>query len=247
VSSANELQAVDSRELLCDLGAEEPTGSSRADLPSLNFLGIRPHQIAEGALMRNLLVSGDGSDLIDGADVRREASVDTENLAVNESGEGEVVEDLCAIFPGVGVAVLLLALIVEAVHLGDLPALVVTPEERDLVGPPRLQGKQEGERLETVVATIDEVAHENVVGQGDLTTNPEELQQVVELTVDVTADGDGSRNRLDVGLLEKELLHHLAQLLEVLLRQVLALLEDLNPLFRISHGCLRVGMSCPSR
>lgn len=52
------------------------------------------------------------------------------------SGQGEVVEDLCAIFPGVGVAVLLLALIVEAVHLGDLPALVVTPEERDLVGPP---------------------------------------------------------------------------------------------------------------
>jgi len=49
--------------------------------------------------------------------------------------------------------------------------------------------------------------HENVVGHGDLTTNPEELQQVVELTVDVTADGDGSRNRLDVGLLEKELLH----------------------------------------
>ena len=44
---------------------------------------------------------------------------------------------------------------------------------------PRLQGKQEGERLKTVVATIDEVA----------------------------ADGDGSRNSLDVGLLEKELLH----------------------------------------
>ncbi len=29
--------------------------------------------------------------------------------------------------------------------------------------------------------------------------------------------------------------YHLAQLLEVLLRQVLALLEDLDPLFRISH------------
>lgn len=63
------MQGLIATHLLCDLGAEEPTGSSRADLPSLNFLGIRPHQIAEGALMRNLLVSGDGSDLIDGADV----------------------------------------------------------------------------------------------------------------------------------------------------------------------------------
>lgn len=59
-----------------------------------------------------------------------------EERGASYSGEGEVIKDLRAVLPRVGVAVLLLAFVVEAVHLGDLPALVIAPQQRDLVRPP---------------------------------------------------------------------------------------------------------------
>lgn len=53
---------------------------------------------------------------------------------INDSSESEVVEDLAAVAPDVRGAVLALALVEEAVHLRDLPRLVVPPDERDPVG-----------------------------------------------------------------------------------------------------------------
>lgn len=49
--------------------------------------------------------------------------------------------------------------------------------------------------------------HEDVVGLGDLAADPEQLEEVVELAVDVAADGDRRRDRLHVGFLEQKLLH----------------------------------------
>lgn len=49
-----------------------------------------------------------------------------------------------------------------------------------------LQEHQEGEGLEGVVAAVHEVAHEDVVGAlGGLAPDPEQLQEVEELPVDV--------------------------------------------------------------
>eukprot|EP00274_Cyanoptyche_gloeocystis_P000061 CAMPEP_0196656274 /NCGR_PEP_ID=MMETSP1086-20130531/15448_1 /TAXON_ID=77921 /ORGANISM="Cyanoptyche gloeocystis , Strain SAG4.97" /LENGTH=64 /DNA_ID=CAMNT_0041988971 /DNA_START=462 /DNA_END=656 /DNA_ORIENTATION=- len=56
----------------------------------------------------------------------------TQDSTVDDSGQGEVVEHIRAVLPGVGVAVLPLALVVEAVHLGDLSALVVAAQQRDV-------------------------------------------------------------------------------------------------------------------
>lgn len=49
--------------------------------------------------------------------------------------------------------------------------------------------------------------HEDVVGLGDLATNPEELEEIIELAVDVAADGNWGGDRLHVGLLQEKLLH----------------------------------------
>jgi hypothetical protein len=68
----------------------------------------------------NLLSSGDDTNLIKSADLGTETSVDAEYLAVNDSGKSEEVKDLAARFPDRSVAVLLLALFVEAVNLRDL-------------------------------------------------------------------------------------------------------------------------------
>lgn len=56
------------------------------------------------------------------------------HLAVDKRGERQVIEEVGEVLPDVGVAVLAQALVVKAVHLGDLSALVVAPQYRDALG-----------------------------------------------------------------------------------------------------------------
>lgn len=52
-------------------------------------------------------------------------------LFVDQGRQGKIIEEVCEVFPHVGVAVLPQALVVEAIHLCDLPALMVPPQYRD--------------------------------------------------------------------------------------------------------------------
>ena len=84
--------------------------------------------------MRNLLRSCDHADLIECSDLRRKPAVHAQHLAVNDGGQGEEVEDLTAGLPHGCVAVLLLAFLIEPVHLRDLARLVVAADKGDAVG-----------------------------------------------------------------------------------------------------------------
>ena len=84
--------------------------------------------------------------------------------------------------------VLLQALIVKAVDLGDLPRLVVAADERHALRVAHLEREQQQEGLDRIKAAVDKVAHEEVVRLGHVATDLEELLQVVELAVDVAAD-----------------------------------------------------------
>jgi len=136
---------------------------------------------------------------------------------------------LATVLPRVGIAVLAHALVVEAVHLCDLPRLVVTAQQRHLLWVLGLEDEQLRERLEAVVAAVDKVAHENVVGLGRVAARAEQLLQVVVLTVDVTAHGHGRAHRLHVALLDQILEHEVAEPLELVLGQVLAVTGHLEP------------------
>lgn len=70
------------RYLVGDLGPEEPARPAGADGPRVHVLRVRPHQVAEGAFVRDLLVPLNGPDLVQGLDVWGEASVHTQNLLV---------------------------------------------------------------------------------------------------------------------------------------------------------------------
>ena len=70
----------------------------------------------------------------------------------------------------------------------DLSALVVATQDRDSVLVAYFQCDEQSDCLDTVVAAIDVVAHEEVVGVRGLSANLEQLAQVVELAMDVTAD-----------------------------------------------------------
>lgn len=59
-----------------------------------------------------------GAYLVHRPNLGREPTMDTQHLPVNQCGEVEVIEDVDAVLPGVGVPILAHAFLVEAVHLG---------------------------------------------------------------------------------------------------------------------------------
>lgn len=64
--------------------------------------------------------------------------MDVEDPSVDHGRQRDVVEQFCTISPHVDRAVLAQALVVEAIDLGDLPALVVSADQRDPIRVPYL-------------------------------------------------------------------------------------------------------------
>lgn len=124
----------------------------------------------------------------------------TENLILYHCSEGKVVEQVSQVLPDIGITVFAQALVVEAVYLGDLSALVVASQNRDSFLEAHLEANEKGHSLNTIVAPIDVVAHEQVVCVWRATTNFEELHQVMELSVDIAANRHWTFHRLHVKL-----------------------------------------------
>jgi len=72
------------------------------------------------------------SDLVKSLDIGRKTTVHAHDLALDNSGQNEVIEDLHAVLPGVGVSVLAHVLIEEAVDGRNLARLVVTSQDGDM-------------------------------------------------------------------------------------------------------------------
>lgn len=87
MGSRNQLQAVDMVELVGHLVAKQPSSATRADSPRIYVFWVRPHKVTKGTLVRNLLGASNHADLVDGSDLRAETSVDTEELAVDNSSQ----------------------------------------------------------------------------------------------------------------------------------------------------------------
>ena len=134
MGAGNGGQPVDMVELGGHLISKEPPRASRTDGPCVDVLGVAPNEITKGALMRNLLCTGHDPDLINGPDFGAEAAVYAEHGTVDDGRQDQKVKHLTARLPDGCVAVFLLALLVEPVHLGDLPRLVVAPNQHYPVG-----------------------------------------------------------------------------------------------------------------
>ena len=91
----------------------------------------------------------------------------------------------------------------EHLHLSNLSGLVVTSEDSDSLLKADLEGDEQSDGLDGVVSTIDVVTHEEVVSLRGMSTNLEKLAQVMELTVDISTDGDWSAHFLHVRLINQ--------------------------------------------
>ena len=110
-----------------------------------------------------------------------------EDLLINDGGDGQAVEAVSESLPKLDV-VASLALVVETVDAVDGSALVVTAENEEVLGVLDLVCQQKADGLERLLATVDVVTEEEVVGLRRESTVLEETEEVVVLAVNVTAD-----------------------------------------------------------
>jgi hypothetical protein len=82
----------------------------------------------------------------------------TENLVLDESGEGKEVEEVGEVFPNVCIAVLAQALVVEAIDLCDLARLMVTTKDGDTLRVADFEADEEGYGFNAVVTAVDIIA-----------------------------------------------------------------------------------------
>ena len=169
--------------------------------------------------------------------------METEDSIVNDSGQRKVVKKLSEVDPDVRVTVLAKALIVEAVHLGDLTDLVVSTENGQSILKTHFQGDKESNSLYGVVSAIDIISHEKVVCVWGLSAYLEKFLQVVELSVDITADRNWWAYWLHVRFVDQDFLSLLAKGFHLLLGQRLALKEDSNLLFEVLNILVRLHRS----
>jgi len=148
--------------------------------------------------MGHLLYSVESADVVKGINAGRQAAVQAEDLIVDKGGEREVVEKIREGFPHVGISILSEAFIVESVHLSDLAGFVIATENRNALRIPNLQGDKQSHSLHREIATIDVVAHEEIIGIWVGSANLEQLHQVMELTVYISANSDWTANRLNI-------------------------------------------------
>lgn len=110
-----------------------------------------------------------------------------EDLLVDDSGDGKTVETVGEGLPQLNV-VTALALVVEAVDSVDGGTLVVATEDEEVLGVLDLVGQEQANGLEGLLTSVDVVTEEKVVGLWREAAVFEETEQIVVLTVDVTAD-----------------------------------------------------------
>lgn len=120
-------------------------------------------------------------------EVRAKATVHGKNLLVDDSGDRKAVEAIGEGLPKLDV-VATLALVVEAIDSVDRGALVVTSEDEEIFGVLDLVGKEQANSLKRLLTSVDVVTEEEVVGLGREATVLEESEEIVVLSVDITAD-----------------------------------------------------------
>ena len=155
--------------------------------------------------------------------------MDAEYFAFHNCSDSKIIEDFGTVFPWVGVSILSDRLIVEAVDGGDLPSLVVASQQGDVGWVLHLEAQEQLEGFDRIEATINEITHEDVSGVRNFTAFVEQFEQVVELAVNVSTDGDWSFNWLDVAFLDQDFLYFLAEDAELALWKDGSLFNSLKP------------------
>ena len=116
-----------------------------------------------------------------------------EDLLIDDGGNGQAVEAVGESLPKLDV-IPPFALIVETVDSVNRSTLVVATKDEEVFGVFDLVCEEKADSLQRLLATVDVVAKEEVVGLRGETAVFEETQEIVVLTVDITANLKGQRH-----------------------------------------------------
>ena len=125
--------------------------------------GVRPQQIAERAVVGQISLAVDISDLVQILYLRGQPSVEAEDRAIDDCGQRQALEDLCEHLPDRIGVVFFMAFIVEAVQFVYFPVLVVASEDGDSAFVFDFEEQDVEEGFDRVEAPIDVVTHEEIV------------------------------------------------------------------------------------
>lgn len=129
----------------------------------------------------------DTADLFHRVQVGTETTVHGEDLLIDNGRNGQAVEAIGECLPELDV-VPPLALIVETVNSVDGGALMVTTENEEVFGVLDLVREEKADGFEGLLATVDVITEEKVVGFRREATVFEETQKIIILAVDITAN-----------------------------------------------------------
>ena len=122
----------------------------------------------------------------------------TENLLFDDCCKRQVVKELSELLPDLSIAVLSKTLIVEAIDLCNLATFVIASEDREPFREPYFECNEQSHSLYRVISSVNVITHEQVVSLRWLSTNLEELTEIMELSVDITTNGHWSWHCLHV-------------------------------------------------
>jgi hypothetical protein len=84
--------------------------------------------------------------------------MEAEDLVVDEGGKGEVVEEVCKVFPYIRVAIFSETFVVETVDLRDLTGFVVATEDCNALGVSDFESNEESDGFNGIVTSINVIA-----------------------------------------------------------------------------------------
>jgi hypothetical protein len=186
-----------------NIRAKGKSGSPRRNAPPGSIVRITPQEIAHGSFVRHFLHAIQLSHVIQSVNARTETAVQTKNGIFHHGREGKVIKQIGKELPHVGRSVFAHAFVVKSVDLGNLTTLVIAAEHEYAIGVADLETDQERDGFDTVIASIDVIAHEQVIGIRSRSTDAKEFHEIVPLSVNVAADGNGGGDGLDVGFLQE--------------------------------------------
>lgn len=200
MGAANQIQIVLVQELSNNILPKGERDTPVVLTPSIDFLvGVRPEEVAQETSIRDICRPDDALHLVQAGELRAETTVHAEDLFIDHCRAGEAVEAVRECLPKLD-AEPTLAFVVEAVDTVDRCAFVVSPEDEEVLGVLDLVRQEEADRFQGLLTTVDVIAQEDVVSLRGEPTVLEETEEVVVLSVYVTANLDGCLQLQEHGL-----------------------------------------------
>ena len=114
--------------------------------------------------------------------------MEAEQKVVHQRAKGHVVKQIGQHRPHFGRLILSQALLIKTVYLCRLSTLVVSTQKGDVIRVTKLQQNHQKDCLQAIVPTVHKVSQKQIVDIGTIPTHFKEFDQIVELTVNISAN-----------------------------------------------------------